>query len=142
MLKFLPGSLQSRLFTEINICDNNFKGSVIIPTNPYIYKNEVRNPTLKSLSDLSFGSIIKNRVQLSSQYLPIGLQNNYFHCFSHCRHCREIVYSYNTNETFEYARIKTLNTKGHNSAMAWQYFQCCFTCKRKYNRLSFFPRRC
>lgn len=130
MLEFLPGCFQTRLFNNLNICDNNYKDTIQIPTNPHIFIDEVRNPNFKALRDLSFDSIIKNCVQLSSQYIPIGLQH-FFHSFSRCRICHSIVYSHNTNETFEYDWIKTLNITSHNSPMAWQYFECYFKCNSK-----------
>lgn len=127
MLQFLPGCLRTKFFDNINVCDNNYKNLVKIPTNQHIFTNKVRNPTCKALRDILLDLIIKNRVQLSSQYLPIGLQN-VFHQFSRCRICHAIVYSYSSNETFEYDWIETKNIIRHNSPIAWQYFECCFKC--------------
>lgn len=133
MLEYLPGCLQEKTFKHLNITDNNFKQMCNFPTNQrhntnlnIRNKKEEKQVCLK-LSNLSFHSLIDNRVKVSRRDIPQALRNYYYDTLSRCKLCSKFMPLDYAIETYSSNWAKTSNIIT-NFNISWQFYECPYAC--------------
>jgi len=130
MLEYLPGCLQEKTFKYLNITDNNFKQMCNFPINQ---RHNINLSTQKEekqfclkLSNLSFHSLIDNRVKVSRREIPQALRH-YYNTLCRCKLCSKFmpldcgIETYNSN----WAKTSNIIT---NFNISWQFYECPHKC--------------